>query len=149
MRFLYEQRPEEEHSYSTGAMLAEVRYRVKAVDIWAAGARVRAYALTYLPWRDDILGSILASVQQFGRDAIVDTSGAVTGGTALPAQTFEHLSPRWSDWAYLSAYGNVSLTDLPYRGGTGAKWSEDPTPDYAERAMGGPSPMSIAMAATT
>src|SRR5262245_56097423 len=50
------------------------------------GSRARAYKLVYS------LGgfnkSRLASVQQYGRNATLDGTGTVTGGTSLPATTF-------------------------------------------------------------
>ncbi len=64
-------------------------YRLKAIDVFANGSRVRAYQLNYLPYSSSTGRSVLSSVQQFGSDAAVDpSSGLIPGGSALPAITF-------------------------------------------------------------
>ena len=49
-----------------------------------SGSRVRAYKLTYTT-SGATSRSLLASVQQFGKNATLDGTGTVTGGTSLPA----------------------------------------------------------------
>lgn len=61
--------------------------RLKTIDVSVNGSRVRAYRLTYTT-SGPTSKSLLTSVQQFGKDATLDTTGTVTGGTSLPATTF-------------------------------------------------------------
>ncbi|WPB78998.1 RHS repeat-associated core domain-containing protein [Archangium violaceum] len=74
-------------TWAHGAGLGQTRYRMKTVDVTVSGSRLRAYALRYTTsgstWR-----SLLANVQQYGSDAVLDGSGTVVGGTAQPAYTF-------------------------------------------------------------
>lgn len=76
-------------------------YRLKTIDVFGNGNRIRAYALAYAPYSASTGRSLLASIQQYGKDAVVDTTyGAVTSGSALPAKTFG-----WQDSAAVS--GNL------------------------------------------
>ena len=67
-------------------------YRLASIDISTGGARVRAYALSYFLESTATGRSLLADVQVFGTDAIVDATGVVAGGTALPKTVFEYSS---------------------------------------------------------
>ena len=50
---------------------------------------IRAYQLTYTV--SAVTGrSLLAAVQQFGKDVVIDTLGAIKSGTSLPAYAFEY-----------------------------------------------------------
>ena len=51
-----------------------------------SGARAWAYRLSY---KQSVASgrSLLASVQRYGRDAAIDATGTVTGGSTLPAVT--------------------------------------------------------------
>ncbi len=53
-------------------------------------ARARAYRLAYDPPSPNTGRSLLASVQMFGKDATLDASGTVTGGTASPVTRFAY-----------------------------------------------------------
>jgi RHS repeat-associated protein len=70
-------------TYATGGNLVTVRYRLKTIDITVGGSRARAYALNYVKTASS--RSALHQVQQYGSDAVLDSSKKVTGGTALPA----------------------------------------------------------------
>jgi YD repeat-containing protein len=63
--------------------------RLMTIAVVANGGLVRAYKLSYTP-NGITRRSLLSSVQQFGKDADLDGSGRVTGGTALPAMTFTY-----------------------------------------------------------
>lgn len=63
------------------------RYRLKTIDVKVAGSRLRAYRLVYAS-SQATSRSLLQSVQTFGKDAVLDPSGTVTGGTSLPATSF-------------------------------------------------------------
>jgi RHS repeat-associated protein len=69
---------------ATGDALLATRYRLKTIDVLVSGKRVRSYALRYAihPGSNR---SVLTQVQEYGRDATLDSTGTVTGGTALPA----------------------------------------------------------------
>jgi RHS repeat-associated protein len=77
-----EQRPDTQ-SKAIGGTYAFIWKRLKTIDVQQGGARLRAYKLTYSQSASSGR-SLLASVQQFGRDATLDSAGTVTGGTALP-----------------------------------------------------------------
>ena len=86
IRFQTETRPDP-ISVATGAGLVSNSTRLQAVDEFAGGYRVRAYALKYTTNPAGSRESLLASVQQYGSDAVVDASG-VSGPTAMPPITF-------------------------------------------------------------
>jgi RHS repeat-associated protein len=87
IRFQTEPRPDP-ISVATGAGLVSNGTRLQVVDLFAAGQRIRAYALRYGTNPNGTRQSLLHSVQQFGSDAVVDATG-VRGPTALPATTFD------------------------------------------------------------
>ncbi|MEW6682131.1 MAG: FG-GAP-like repeat-containing protein [Nitrospirota bacterium] len=58
-------------------------WRLKTIDVWGGGSRVRAYKLLY-DVGDSTRRSVLTGVQPYGKDATLDASGTVTGGTGLP-----------------------------------------------------------------
>jgi RHS repeat-associated protein len=102
VKFYYEIRPASDViTYANGRELLTARYRLSAIDVQTGSARVRAYALKY-SGSGSTGRSLLQSVQQFGRDAIISTDatlctgvavrcqfGAITSGTALPAFQFQ------------------------------------------------------------
>lgn len=73
-------------SFTNGEFVGRTTRRLKTVEVSTGGQRVRVYRLAYQQ-AGDPNRSVLASVRQYGRDATVDGSGTVTGGTALPAVT--------------------------------------------------------------
>lgn len=103
--FHYEQRPDIERS-AIGAGLRTVYGRIKTIDVAVSGSRVRAYKLSYAT-SGPTSRSLLTSVQQFGRDATLDGSGTVTGGTSLPAVTVQYQGGGAS-FAAGTSDGNVS-----------------------------------------
>ena len=92
IKFYREARPDT-FSYATGANLGTVHYRLKTVDIRTGGQRVRAYKLAYNT-SSSSSRSLLASVQQFGRDAVLDGSATITGGTSLPPMQMEWMDAK-------------------------------------------------------
>lgn len=85
----YEAREDAEVSAMGGGSLRTAQGRIKTIDISVDGERLRAYSLQYA-LSDPTARSLLSSVQPFGRDATLDASGAVTGGTRLPAATMDY-----------------------------------------------------------
>lgn len=65
----------------------EHRERLRSIVVKNNGGLLRAYQLGYVQSRET-QASLLASVQQFGTDAVVDGHGGITGGTSLPPRTF-------------------------------------------------------------
>lgn len=104
-----------EASYSTAIGpngLAKTNLRLKAVDVQTSGQRVRTYALSYGAQLPTTQEQLLASVQMYGKDAVLDADGTVTAGTALPPTSFTYYddpasfaakttwSTAHSSWAY-------------------------------------------------
>jgi RHS repeat-associated protein len=89
---------------ANGTCLTTTRYRVNSIDVCVGtpgaeapcatnGAvdpkRARAYQLTYTA-SAATSRSLLTSVRQYGADATLASTGAVTGGTSLPAMTITY-----------------------------------------------------------
>src|SRR5262249_23071172 len=64
---------------------------LNSIDVTVSGSRARAYKLSYA-MSGSTSRSLLTSVQECGRDALVDGSGNVTGGTCLPATTLGYVT---------------------------------------------------------
>jgi RHS repeat-associated protein len=79
-------------TYATGKNVANAEKRLKTIDITTGGARVKAYALTHEQSPATGL-TRLTGIQQYGRDAVLNAAGIVTGGSALPATTFTAANP--------------------------------------------------------
>lgn len=77
-------------THATGISLASVTKRMKTVAVRTGGNLVRAYALGYI-YSYDTMRSLLVSIKQFGSEATLNSStGALSGGTSLPADTFTY-----------------------------------------------------------
>ncbi|PWW67108.1 RHS repeat-associated core domain-containing protein [Actinokineospora spheciospongiae] len=81
--FRYETRPDTEQAAIGNGALTTLRGRVKTIDVSVDGNRLRTYRLGYTVSTTG--RSLLTGVQQFGKDAVLDDAGTVTGGTSLPA----------------------------------------------------------------
>src|SRR2546428_694427 len=86
VKFYLENRPDAPPMYTTNFLVTTAK-RLKTIDVLANGNRVRTYKLSYTI-SSSTSRSMLSSVQQYGKDATLDGTGTVTGGTALPAVTF-------------------------------------------------------------
>ncbi len=76
-------------TYARGADLGRTTERLLSVIVWMPGVgHIRGYKLTYTT-SPQTGRSLLASVQQFGKD-LVHTNGLITGGTSLPPHTFTY-----------------------------------------------------------
>ena len=93
IRFAYETRPDP-ISKAIGVGLVTARERLLSIEVRTAGATRSALALRYTPASLTLGGasSRLAGVTRYGRDAVLD-HGRVTGGTALPPESFSWESP--------------------------------------------------------
>ena len=85
VKFYLENRSDAPAMY-LGNYLIKTAKRLKTIEVRANSALVRAYALTYSQ-STSTSNSILVSIQQTGKDALIDASGAVSGGSVLPAIT--------------------------------------------------------------
>jgi RHS repeat-associated protein len=72
--------------YSVGT----TQYRLRSLVVQLGASPIRGYQLTYAV-SPVTKRSLLTSVQQYGKD-LVQSSGSITGGTSLPAQTFVYSS---------------------------------------------------------
>ena len=108
IKFYWEERPDT-ISYASGRGLVSMSHRLKTVDVLVGGERARAYALSYGERDSSTSRSMLSEVRQYGRDATLDASGTLTGGTALPPTTlkpveggaageWEHAAPADVGW---------------------------------------------------
>ncbi len=70
--------------------LRQTRYRLRSVLVKYQTFSIRAYKLTYAP-SQVTARSLLTSVSQYGKNVVINaTTGAITGGTALPARQFTY-----------------------------------------------------------
>jgi RHS repeat-associated protein len=93
IHFYWEGRPDPV-SLAIGDTMQEIGWRLRAIDVHEGTQRVRVYQVNYQPELSSAAGyrqrrSWIESVQLFGSDAVVDASGNVISGTALPPNHFE------------------------------------------------------------
>jgi hypothetical protein len=71
--------------------LRRTYYRLSSVLVKYQASPIRAYKLSYAP-SGITARSLLTSVQQYGKDVVIDSvTGAINGGaTTLPARTFQY-----------------------------------------------------------
>jgi RHS repeat-associated protein len=78
--------------FANGEYIGQMRQRLKSVLVQLdLVGPIRAYGLDYAVSAGTDR-SLLTSVQEYGKDVVVDGAGAITAGTALPAQTFTYSS---------------------------------------------------------
>jgi hypothetical protein len=103
IRFYWESRPDT-ITYATGQVLGQWIWRLHSIDVRVSGSRRRAYAISYTaPGLSSGTGrSLLASIQEYGTDATMDSDGTISGGTALPPAKYLYQSTSGtydrSDW---------------------------------------------------
>lgn len=137
IHFHYEGRPDPVATLRS-VLDAKIRYRLRGIEVKTGTATVRGYALTYAGQHPFGL-STLSRVQQYGKDVVFSTSGAVTSGSALPAFDFGYsketpglaLQPPWPQASTFCANGRIELGDFNGDGktdlicdptGTGTYW---------------------------
>lgn len=91
-------------SHANGVGLSTTRLRLQTIDVCVGSPtapsscdtngrldhrRARSYKITYTI-SDATSRSLVHSIQQFGVNATLDATGAVTGGTSLPARTMQY-----------------------------------------------------------
>ncbi len=80
--FHLEDRPDAPPMYVPNFLMKTAK-RLKTIEVRANDSLVRAYALNYVN-TGGTNRSLLSIIQQFGKDALVDGTGAVVEGTGLP-----------------------------------------------------------------
>jgi RHS repeat-associated protein len=104
IRFYWESRPDTV-TYATGQVLGQWIWRLHSIDVRVSGSRRRAYAISYTaPGLSSGSGrSLLASIQEYGTDATMDSDGTISGGTALPPAKYLYqtasFAPSRADWS--------------------------------------------------
>lgn len=92
-------------TYATGISLANATKRLKTIAVRTGTSLIRAYAVGYT-YSPDTKRSLLSSFKQHGSDATVNaTTGVITGGTSLPADTFTY-------WDMSSRRMGTMISDL-------------------------------------
>ncbi|HMZ97187.1 MAG: FG-GAP-like repeat-containing protein [Nitrospira sp.] len=92
IKFYLESRPDGQTLYTANFQVITAQ-RLKTIEVLSGTTRLRAYKLAYST-SASTGRSVLTSVQQFGKDAVLDGSFTVTGGTSLPpvSMTYENES---------------------------------------------------------
>jgi hypothetical protein len=99
IRFYWESRPDPV-TYATGQILGQWSRRLHSIEVRVSGSTRRAYAISYtVPGiSSGTARSLVASIQEYGTDAAIDSDGTITGGTALPPAQYlyQSTSPTYS-----------------------------------------------------
>ncbi len=122
IQLYYRDDREDVASFATGETLGETGQLLRSIKVELDnGTAIRAYQLEHVT-SASTNRSLLDSVQIFGSDVVIDSSGVISGGTSLPAESFEYLTDpsaesftgggeSWGDGCLLGA--------LPNRKGSG------------------------------
>jgi hypothetical protein len=116
IKFYAEARPgpgaptNESINYATGNSIRTISQRIKTIEVRTAVGLVRAYAFGYDATSYSHL-SRLFSLQEYGKDAVIDAAGAISAGTSLPAYQFTY-----SDPTYTGGFQPVAWTNIPPSG---------------------------------
>ncbi len=105
VKFYLETRTDAPPMYTTNFSVSTTK-RLKTIDVLANGIRVRAYTLSYTT-SGSTNRSLLSSMQQYGKDAVVDANGNVTGGSTLPAILHEYVADPASSSFGQGVWGNT------------------------------------------
>ncbi len=89
--FFLETRPDPLSS-AAYSRLNQTLYRVRSIFVSLVNvSSIRVYKLAYTPSPSPLTGrSLLASVQQYGKNVVADGSGVISGGDSLPPVTFTY-----------------------------------------------------------
>jgi len=82
VKFYLEARPDAPKMYVPNFKMTTAK-RLKTIEVQANGGLMRAYKLNYA-FSVDTSQSLLTSVQLFGKDANIDSSGEIISGTSFP-----------------------------------------------------------------
>ena len=101
VNFFLEDRPDH-LLMANGKGISTTSKRIKSVSVVSNGAMVSVWSFAYAqsPWSNT---SRLASIKRYGSDTVIDQSGAISTGTALPPVTFAYRNMNW-------AYQSTSVT---------------------------------------
>ena len=116
-------------TYALGGGLVETRMRLASIDVRMHQGRLSVYDLRYAVSASSG-SSVLTGVQRFGDDAVLDATGHVVSGTAMPATSFTTPSVSVPRGSWLADSGSGASTNtLP--------WNAAP---YAEGPFSGNTP---------
>jgi YD repeat-containing protein len=87
IKFYWQSRPDPV-TYATGLGVGQWNDRLQSIDVQVAGSRRAAYAVSYVTSTTN--RSMVSSIQEYGTDAAVQSDGTITGGTALPAESYQY-----------------------------------------------------------
>jgi len=131
VHFSWEPRDDVAPSYATGFRVSPSR-RLHSVDVTSNGRRQRLYVLAYTT--SAISGvNLLASIRQYGRDAVIAADGSVTG-SFLPQHEYRWYSDALSFGAAQVVDRSSGAIDAGYP--TGRAWTDfngDGLGDYCRR----------------
>lgn len=103
-------------SFADGRWAGWTKYRIKSIDVFVGAQHARGYQLSY---QADAAGrSLLAAVTQFGKDSITSSSGALSGGTSYPPETFTY-STGSQQFGTVSTWRPAGVSGTPLPGGAG------------------------------
>jgi RHS repeat-associated protein len=92
--------------YADGIGLTSIYGVIQSIDVQAGGSRARAYQFSY-GTSNSTKQMLMTKVQEFGKDAVIDSTGAVTSGTAMPAITMNYTGNQ-AQFVAQSGYGQFA-----------------------------------------
>lgn len=96
---------------AVGGALMNFTQRLKLIDVVSYGARARAYQLSY-DQSPATGASRLVSVQQYGKNAVINGANTITGGDAMPAHVFTYQGATLTP-TVASAAEKITLPTMP------------------------------------
>ena len=121
IKFWREARPDS-ISFTNGIKVGHTNYRLKTIEVKVGNNTARAYKLTYNV-NPGTHQSRLIAVQEYGSDVILDASGTITGGTALPAEEMTYTTAAGTGYPRPTTYDDN--TDVGAWNGTPGAEDED------------------------
>ena len=118
IKFYLETRPDAADMYTANFNIKTAN-RLKTIEVRANGSLVRAYKATYT-LSPTTTTSLLTTLQPYGKNATLDASGTVTGGTVLPPAILGYIpdsvsfnSPsQWADLDGAFVPGTTQYADV-------------------------------------
>jgi RHS repeat-associated protein len=98
-------------SYGSGIGVRVIAKRVKSIEVRTSSGLQRAYKFNYTVSPYTSL-SRLVSFQEFGKDAVIDSTGGITSGSSLPAYEFTYSDPTFSTGFSPTAWAGIPTTGV-------------------------------------
>jgi len=93
-------------AFAAGLSMGCTRYRLQTIEVKVGGSDRCAYTLAYAT-SGNTNRSLLSSIQEYGSDVTLSSSGIVTGGTSLPARTLSYFNPTGSGYWTHDSDGDI------------------------------------------